>query len=418
MRRFYLALWMLTISACGLGPSELSDPVPVTSEPVSTERIVEPPQATNETDNELAEEEGAVRVNILPDPTTATWELVVSEFSKPLLLTHAGDDRLFIVEQEGLVWIIENGQKYQEPFLDIRDQVGTDGNERGLLGLAFHPNYEQDGRLFVNYTNLNGRTIISSFLVSEDPNKTENTSEQVILEIPQPFSNHNGGALNFGADGYLYIGTGDGGSGGDPNNYGQSLGILLGKLLRIDIDTGAPYSIPDDNPFAKQDGLDEIWAYGLRNPWRIAFDPLTGDLFMGDVGQNSIEEVNFQPGDSPGGENYGWNIMEGSQTFREGDQSELTLPVAEYDHSQGCSITGGVVVRDPQLPDWDGVYLYGDYCTGIIWGLTRDAQGAWIHEKLYESGVRISSFGTDSLDRVYLVDHGGKIYRLDPIGGR
>ena len=409
-------LLILFTSACGIFNSQSTAPAPIIQESSSSDTLATNIPASPDALPDPTSLSGPSMNFTLPDPETATWRSFMDGFDNPLSLTHAGDERLFIAEQDGLIWIIENGQRINEPFLDIRDLVGTDGNERGLLGIAFHPEYEQTGRFFVNYTDLRGNTTISSFLVSSDPNKADPTSESIVLNISQPFSNHNGGGIAFGPDGYLYIGTGDGGSGGDPNGFGQNLNILLGKMLRLDIDSQQPYAIPDDNPFIDKDGLGEIWAYGLRNPWRFSFDALLGDLYVGDVGQNAWEEVNFQSADSHGGLNYGWNIMEGSHAFSEGDQTGLTLPVAEYDHSQGCSITGGVVVRDSQLPRWGGVYLYGDYCSGQIWGLIRDEGGEWTNLALYESGARISSFGLDSSDRVYLVDHGGTIFRLDQSG--
>lgn len=409
-------LLILFTSACGIINSQPATPAPIIQESTSSDTLATNTPASPDALPDPTNLSGPSMNFTLPDPETATWRSFMDGFDNPLSLTHAGDERLFIAEQEGLIWIIENGQRINEPFLDIRDLVGTDGNERGFLGIAFHSEYEQTGRFFVNYTDLRGNTTISSFLVSSDPNKADPTSESIVLNIPQPFSNHNGGGMAFGPDGYLYIGTGDGGSGGDPNGFGQNLNILLGKMLRLDIDSQQPYAIPDDNPFIDKDGLGEIWAYGLRNPWRFSFDALLGDLYVGDVGQNAWEEVNFQFADSHGGLNYGWNVMEGSHAFSEGDQTGLTLPVAEYDHSQGCSITGGVVVRDSQLPRWGGVYLYGDYCSGQIWGLIRDEGGEWTNLALYESGARISSFGLDSSNRVYLVDHGGTIFRLEQSG--
>ena len=412
----WLAIFLLVLStsACSVFNTQPYAPAPIIQEGTSSDVTV-PKTQTSPADFPEPTSRSSPSTNFsLPDPGTATWQLIRDDFDKPLLLTHAGDERLFVGEQDGLVWIIEDGQKVQEPFLDIRHLVGADANERGFLGLAFHPTFNENGRFFVNYTNLRGNTTISSFSVSPDQNKADATSEVILLDITQPFSNHNGGGIAFGPNGYLYIGTGDGGSGGDPNGFGQNLNVHLGKILRLDIDSQHPYAIPADNPFIDDDGLGEIWAFGLRNPWRFIFDPMNGDLYIGDVGQNAWEEVNFQPARSPGGQNYGWNIMEGSHTFQEGDQTGLTFPIAEYDHSQGCSITGGVVVRDPRLPAWDGTYLYGDYCSGFIWGIIRDEQGEWINQTLYESEVSISSFGTDQAGRVYLVDHGGKIYRLDP----
>ncbi len=411
-----LIVLVLSTSACGIFNSQPAAPAPIIQESTSSNSVASNTPASSEASPEPTNLSGLSTNFTLPDPATAVWRPFMDGFNNPVLLAHAGDERSFIVEQDGLIWVIENGRRINEPFLDIQDRVGTDANERGLLGLAFHPEFEQTGRFFVNYTDLRGNTTVSSFLVGSDPNIADPASESIVLYITQPFPNHNGGGIAFGPDGYLYIGTGDGGSGGDPNGFGQNLNVLLGKMLRLDIDSQGPYAIPYDNPFVEQDGLEEIWASGLRNPWRFTFDPQLGDLYMGDVGQDAWEEVNFQAADSPGGLNFGWNIMEGSHPFREGDQTGLALPIAEYDHSQGCSITGGVVVRDSQLPEWGGVYLYGDYCSGQIWGLIRNEGGEWINLALYESRARISSFGLDSSDRVYLVDHQGAIFRLEQSG--
>ena len=230
----------------------------------------------------------------------------------PLYVTHAddGSGRLFIVEQGGQVWILDSGSVLPNPFLDISSKISS-GSERGLLGLGFHPNYDTNGYFFVNYTDLGGDTVVARYTVSSDPNEADRNSEVIILQQPQPFSNHNGGHLAFGPDGYLYIGLGDGGSGGDPQGNGQNPNNLLGALLRLDVDNGLPYSIPPDNPFVGGGGSPEVWAYGLRNPWRFSFDRLTGDLYSGDVGQNQWEEIDFQEASSPGGANYGWIVLVG-----------------------------------------------------------------------------------------------------------
>ncbi len=262
---------------------------------------------------------------------------------------------------------------------------------------------------------LAGDTVIARYLASGD--RADPASEVILLRIPQPFANHNGGALAFGPDGYLYIGTGDGGSGGDPQGNGQSVNTLLGKILRLDVDGGEPYAVPADNPFAGSGGgAPEIWAYGLRNPWRIAFDGPTGDLYIGDVGQNRWEEIDVVPAGAPGGANFGWNVREGLHAYAGDSSAGLVDPAAEYSHDLGCSVTGGVVVRDPALPAWDGTYLYGDYCSGRVWGLRRSADGAWLNGPLFETGVSISSFGEGSDGRVYLLDYAGTIYRLAAAG--
>ena len=290
-------------------------------------------------------------------------EPVITGLSSPVGITHAGDGsgRLFIVLQGGRIVIFDGVKILSSPFLDITSVVSS-GGERGLLGLAFHPNYVGNGSFYVNYTNTAGDTVIARYSVSANPNQADPTSADILLTIPQPFSNHNGGQLHFGPDGYLYIGIGDGGSGGDPQNNGQDLGTLLGKILRIDVDKGPPYAIPPDNPFfGPGDGaLDEIWAWGLRNPWRFSFDRLTGDMFIGDVGQNSWEEVDFQPASSAGGENYGWRLMEGNSCYNPAtncNDSTLTLPILVYDHTVGCSVTGGYRYRGSKNPALDGFYL-------------------------------------------------------------
>ena len=274
-------------------------------------------------------------------------ELVFEGFEQPVQITNAGDgsNRLFVVSRLGTIRVIDAATTLASPFLDVGDLIRTGGSEQGLLGLAFHPAYRENGRFFVNYTNGQGNTVIAEYGASPgDPNRARPEAVRVVLTYEQPFRNHNGGMLAFGPDGYLYIGAGDGGSGGDPQGNGQRLSTLLGKMLRIDVDSGDPYSIPSDNPFVNDaSARPEIWAYGLRNPWRYSFDRETGDLYIADVGQNRIEEVSFQPASSSGGENYGWNVTEGSTCFSPStgcDDSGFVLPVAEYDHRDGCSITG------------------------------------------------------------------------------
>jgi glucose/arabinose dehydrogenase len=325
-----------------------------------------------------------------------------------------GSGRLFIVEQPGVIRIYQAGSLLPEPFLDIRPRVGSGGNEQGLLGMAFHPAYAQNGLFYVNYTDLNGDSVIARFSVSgDDANRADAGSEQQLSFIPQPYGNHNGGSVVFGPDGYLYLGLGDGGSAGDPQGNGQSLNTWLGKILRIDIDHGNPYAIPAGNTFSAA-ALPEIWAYGLRNPWRFSFDRLTGDVYIADVGQNAWEEVNFLPAGNPAGANFGWAFREGTYPYEGAPPDGVSLidPVAEYNHQQGCSVTGGYVYRGEALPAWKGIYLYGDFCSGLIWGLARTPDGAWMNQVLFESGVNISSFGEDIAGELYLTDLSGGIYRL------
>lgn len=345
---------------------------------------------------------------------------VAGGFTKPTFVTHPGDGsgRLFVTEQVGRIWLIDNGEVYPEPFLDIVDLVGSDASEQGLLSVVFHPDYANNGFFYVNYTDKQGDTVIARYTVSAgNPNVADPASGTVVLTFDQPYANHNGGQLVFGPDGYLYIGTGDGGSGGDPQNNGQSLNTLLGKILRIDVDNAEPYGIPADNPFLDvSDARPEIWSYGWRNPWRFSFDRQTGDMYIADVGQNQYEEVHVEPAGSPGGLNYGWNLMEGNHCFRSPDCDpvalNLELPVVEYDHSLGCSITGGYVYRGDLFPDLTGAYLYGDFCSGRVWGLRQEADGSWSQAELLASGYRISSFGQDEAGEIYLVDHGGEILRV------
>jgi glucose/arabinose dehydrogenase len=351
-------------------------------------------------------------VSQLPNPAGAAWEPVALGFDHPLGLIQAGDERLFLLEQPGTVRVIEGGDVLPTPFLDIRDRVESGGLEQGLLGMAFHPDHAASGAFYIYYTGQGGEVRIARYQVSEDPNRADPGSERILLRITEPYANHNGGEIAFGPDGYLYAGVGDGGSGGDPRGNGQNPHTLLGSILRLDVDSGDPYTIPPGNPFVDGGGAPEVWAYGLRNPWRFTFDSATGDLYIADVGQDRWEEVDFLPAGAPGGANFGWNIREGLHPY-EGDGGQgLVNPVAEYSHDYGCSITGGVVVRDPALPDWDGVYLYGDYCSGIIWGLVRDAAGEWITASMFESGFHITSFGEDRGGGVYVIDRSGGLYRL------
>ena len=343
---------------------------------------------------------------------------VVAGLSSPVAITHAGDTRLFITQQGGRIVIFDGTRVLPQPFLDVSSLITT-GNERGLLGLAFHPRYSQNGHFFISYTDRDGDITIARFTVSaNDPNVATLTSASLVLEIQhRQFANHNGGQLVFGPDGYLYIGTGDGGSGGDPNNRAQNLGDLLGKMLRIDIDGATPYAIPPSNPFRTRAGArPEIWAYGLRNPWRFTFDRATADLWIADVGQGSIEEIDFQPGTSVGGENYGWRRMEGTRCFNPSSNCTdptFVLPVIEYGHQNGaCSVTGGYVYRGTRYPRMTGMYIYGDYCNGMIWGATRNTAGAWTSRELSNTSLSISTFGEDVAGEMYVADHRGVIYQL------
>ena len=333
-----------------------------------------------------------------------------------------GTGRLFLIQQGGTLWIIQNGSLLSNAFLDLTSKVES-GGEKGLLGLAFHPGFASNRRFFVHYTrrvNLQLQSVISEFAASPfDPNQTDPSTERLLLVLNQPFDNHNGGQLAFGPDGFLYIAFGDGGSGGDPLGNGQSLQTLLGKILRIDIDSnpapGKEYAIPVDNPFAGGGGLPEIWAYGLRNPWRFSFDRATGRLFAGDVGQSNWEEVDLI---TKGG-NFGWNVMEGNHCNPPGtfscDMTGLIPPIAEYAHNAdgGTAIIGGFVYRGSAIPGLVGTYVFGDLSSGHVWGLKQDAQGIWQMTLLLTHTLVVSALGQDSAGELYLVDYGnGAILRF------
>ncbi|MCL4877317.1 MAG: PQQ-dependent sugar dehydrogenase [Anaerolineae bacterium] len=351
------------------------------------------------------------------------WVQVVDNLDNPLQLVNAGDGsgRLFVAEQTGYILVIENGEFHQTPFLDIStlipDSVYHGGyTEQGLLGLAFHPDYENNGQFFISYTNDTGDSVIARYQVStDDPNVADPNSAQILLTLDQPFPDHNGGNILFGPDGYLYIAFGDGGNPYEPNYNSQNPTTFLGKMLRIDVNAET-YRVPEDNPFVNDPNFPpEVWAYGLRNPWRFSFDRVTGDLYIADVGQWLIEEVNFQPAGSPGGQNYGWSAYEGTQRYLMDVQvtSEVTLPVLQYTHDMGCSITGGPVYRGKNLPNLQGRYFFGDYCNGSVWIASQDESGEWGAELFLNTDFVISSFGEDEQGELYLVDYKGAIYRLE-----
>ena len=358
-------------------------------------------------------------VTSFPDPAGFAWQPVIEDLSKPLDLTAPSDgsNRLFIVEQTGAVRIYQDGTLLSEPFLDYSDEVLTRGSEQGLLGFAFHPKYAENGFFYINYIDLEGNSVIARLSVSDDPNAADPTSEKQLLYVDQPYQNHNGGGMVFGPDGYLYISLGDGGSAGDPQQNAQNLGTLLGKILRIDVDSGDPYGIPADNPFASASGDEqpEIFLYGLRNPWRFSFDGLTGDLYIADVGQNMWEEIDFLEAGAPGGVNYGWDYREGAHPFEGTPPAGLELvdPIYEYQHGLGCSVTGGYVYRGEALPEFRGIYLFSDFCTGRVWGLLRGTNGAFQSQELFQTGWNVTSFGQDAQGEIYLLDQGsGNVYRL------
>lgn len=343
--------------------------------------------------------------------------IVAQGLQAPLFLTHAGDGsgQLFVVEQGGTIRVIDRGTLQDTPFLDLRDRVWTKGNEQGLLGLAFHPNHQANGRFFVHYNRQeDGSTVVAEYSRQGRSLQASAAPERVLMVVPQPYLNHNGGMIAFGPDGYLYIGRGDGGSRGDPQNRAQNLQEWLGKILRIDVDHGRPYAIPPDNPYASGGGRPEIFALGIRNPWRFSFDRETGLLWLADVGQYKWEEIDLVVA----GGNYGWRIMEGAHCYNpeEGCSPEgLMFPIAEYGHEQGrCSITGGYVYRGNAVPSLRGMYLFGDYCSGELFALSAGAnrRSSTVPRVLLKTGLRISSFGEDEAGEIYIVDHRGGIYRL------
>src|SRR5574341_371797 len=329
---------------------------------------------------------------------------LTSGLNQPLLITNASDGsgRLFILQRAGQILIYKNGALLSTPFLNIQSIVNSSGGEQGLLALAFHPNYETNGRFYTLHTAQNKAIVLTVFTRSStNPDQADPNSRIPLLTIPKLYTNHNGGTLAFGPDGYLYWSTGDGGSGGDPDNNAQNLTSLLGKILRLDVSSAASYSIPASNPFYNNPNPSirkEIWAYGLRNPWRFSFDRLTSDIYIGDVGQSNREEIDFQPASSSGGENYGWRVMEGSLCYSPStgcNQSGKVLPVAEYDHTSGCSITGGHIYRGTKYPQMNGYYFYGDFCSGLVYALHYDPSNGWISVLAADTSYSISSFGED-----------------------
>lgn len=393
-----------------------------------------PAASMTSTESAAPDQPAVVLPTVTPKPTDAPFAFdpmqvklsfapLVDGLQRPLYLTHAGDGsgRLFILEKPGRIRIFDADQLQERPFLDITDRVGSSSNEQGLLGLAFAPDYETSGLFWVNYTDRSGDTTIARYRVSADPNIADPDSEFMVMKIEQPAPNHNGGMLTFGPDGYLWIGTGDGGAANDRFQNGQNPVSLLGKMLRIDVtnDLSQPYTIPPDNPWVATDWngvdvLDEIWAVGLRNPWRFNFDRRTGDLWIADVGQNQWEEVNRTEASETGGLNYGWPIMEATHCFG-GDNCNdagLETPILEYDHDGRCSITGGYVYRGQAYPAISGVYFYADYCSGEVWAAVPDKKGVWRSDVLLQTNRLITSFGEDESGELYIVDDDGGVAQL------
>ena len=398
MIRAALILLVALTAACAT-PST-TPKSPIESAPLTTV----PPEA--EANNET---KGSAQANI-------RLQEVASGLASPVFLgSPPGDSRLFVAEKPGRIRIIDDGQLLSRPYLDITDRVGSSSSEQGLLGLAFHPRYASNGFFFVNYTDKAGDTQIERYQVTADPSRVDRASARRLLSIDQPFANHNGGMIAFGPDGMLYIGTGDGGSGADPQGHGQNLNSLLGKILRIDVDRGDPYGVPTGNPFIGRAGTrPEIWAFGLRNPWRFSFDQAGGLLFVADVGQNAYEEINVVPA-TAAGLNYGWNRMEGTHCFRAQscDRSGLQLPQLEYGRADGCSVTGGYVYRGRQLPAFVGDYFYADYCQPGIRSF-RFTNGAVSNERRWDvpQATEVSSFGQAADGELYVLSLEGRVFKI------
>ncbi len=380
---------------------------------------------------------------IMGQSISLSSELVSDGFKKPVFVISYPTDAsiLYVVEQAGRIIVLDSGQKKSKPFFNINKRVVNPfrpGDERGLLGFAFHPDYENNKKFYINYIDNDGHTIVSEF-IAQSKYKADHNSERVLLKLEQPYGNHNGGHIEFGKDGYLYIAIGDGGAAGDPLDSGQDLTSLFGKVIRIDIN-GSPYSIPKSNPFyGIKNAREEIWAWGLRNVWRFSFDKKTGDIYYGDVGQNKWEEVNFEPASSSGGNNYGWRQMEASYCFEPKENCKrdgMVLPIIEYPNDayhpafalgrknqlnvEGCSVTGGYVYRGKKLKGFEGVYFFGDYCSGNIWSFkVKDGKANEFKNRTEEINIAdgeftnyISSFGQDADGEIYIVDYNGAVYKI------
>jgi glucose/arabinose dehydrogenase len=394
------------------------------SEPTGERAAVQPPvdTAASRHGGPEAQPAAAVRQAALTVPRIALQALPIG-FRQPLFLTHAGDGsgRQFIVEKGGTIRIVKGDQVLATPFIDLTSKIRASGNEQGLLGLAFHPRYTENGRFFVGYTDSAGRNTVERYQVSADPDRGDPSTGVILLAIDDPASNHNGGMVVFGPDGKLWVGTGDGGASGDRYQNGQNRQTLLGKMLRLDVDNGEPYGIPADNPHVGNAAYrPEIWAMGMRNPWRYSFDRGNGDLWIGDVGQNAYEEIDWVAGGNPGVINFGWPVAEGLHCYPAGsrcDASPYVQPVAEYGRDGGCSVTGGYVYRGSAHPSIQGLYLFGDFCTGRIWSLDQHDGGVWRMTEQLQQPIQISSFGEDEAGELYVTtftgDTGGhRIYRI------
>jgi glucose/arabinose dehydrogenase len=401
------------------GPTEPAAPAASPTAAATESPAASPAAQSTPTAAASAQVPGPVRL----DAVKLALEPVAGGFSNPLYVTNAkdGSNRLFVVEKTGTIRTLSAVNLLPQPFLDISDRIRSSGSEQGLLGLAFPPDYATRKYFFVNYTDRAGDTIVARYNVTGDPNIADPATEFVVLKLDQPAPNHNGGDLAFGPDGFLWIGTGDGGAANDRFNNGQNPDTLLAKMLRLDVtsDPSRPYVVPQDNPWVAQQWngrqvRPEVWAVGLRNPWRYSFDRATGDLWIADVGQNEIEEVNVTRAPLKGGLNFGWPIQEGRNCFRDAkcDPTGLVQPVAQYTHgADGCSVTGGFVYRGQQFPALAGAYLYGDYCSGRLWGLDAANPGAPV--LMAEAGPGLSSFGEDEAGELYVTDlAGGTVRRI------
>lgn len=428
---FAATLGAALLAACGAPPAPVTQPAPPDAAATTAVVVTTAPETADASTGSTpttSTNEGAAPSAVSPAPpfdpqeTPLRLEPVADGFAMPVFLTNAGDGsgRLFILEKAGRIRIIADGRVVDMPFLDISDRVGSSNTEQGLLGLAFAPDASTSGAFFVDYTNRAGDTIISRFQVTDDPMVADPESEYQILTLAQPAVNHNGGMLLFGPDGMLWIGTGDGGAANDRFGNAQNPQTLLGKMLRLDVtsDPAQPYTIPADNPWVSaqwngQDVRGEIWALGLRNPWRYSFDSASDDLWIADVGQNTYEEVNLVPAGSAGGLNFGWPIMEGLHCFQQAncDATGLVQPIIEYDHSGNCSITGGDVYRGASSA-LQGVYFYADYCSMRVWAATPTPDGTWSSVQVLQGDSPITSWGKDEQGELYIVESSGRISRL------
>ena len=407
-------VFVFAATACSTDPEATPSPDPTAARVVTVESETPIPTGVSAAASDTPVSAGGA----LPSVRAETVFPGVS-FDRMVYLTHPDGipDRLYLVLQPGRIMAFDNVPDPSSPqtFLDIRDRVSDRGNEEGLLGLAFDPDYRSNGYFYVYYSAASPRrSVIARYHAPPGTGRVDPSTEKIIMRIGQPFSNHNGGQVTFGPDGYLYVGVGDGGSGGDPRGHGQNLGTLLGTILRIDVsalDETGSYAVPPDNPFVGVEGArPEIWAYGLRNPWRFSFDRETGDLWTGDVGQNKLEEIDIiKPG-----RNYGWNIMEGTSCFHNAgcDGDELEPPVAEYGRNGGCSVTGGYVYRGDRIPSLIGAYVYGDFCTGRIWALRHDGGKVVDQALIADTDLQISSFAEGPDGEVYILSFTGEIARL------